>query len=181
MNLVTPPNWLLKAVKFPAVALLVKTMDCPEREVAKLCMVPELFMIPASLIVNVKPLPALPAVIVKASAPALNTMPLTSVSAERKTLVVAETPNVAVSADPLGTTFPVQLVNPVGRSTRFQSPLKPPNQVPLSAKLDSIGRIKTNAGRTQVMEAARMEESFLALPSVILLTFVFIGSAVIDG
>jgi hypothetical protein len=34
--------------------------------------------------------------------------------------------------------------------------------------------------RKAVMMTASMEESFLALPSVILLDFVFIGSAVVD-
>jgi hypothetical protein len=43
-------------------------------------------------------------------------MPLTSVSAEIETSVVCESPNVAVSAGPLGTPFGVQL------SAVFQSP-----------------------------------------------------------
>jgi hypothetical protein len=170
---------LVKSVKLPAVALLRNDICAAPRLTTKFCTIPELFVMPTPLMVITGTAAGLLA-IVNALAPGLNTMPLTSVFAERKTLVVEETPNVAVSADPLGTTVPVQLVNPVGRSTKFQSPLKPPNQVPLSAKLDSIGRIKTNAGRSQVMEATRMEESFLVVPSVILLAFVFIASAVMD-
>src|SRR6266481_4733535 len=131
-------------------------------------------MMPTPLMVNVNP----ELLIVYALAPAVNTMPFTSVLAEIETPVVLETPKVAVSAGPLGTTLPVQLVNPV--STKFQSPFKLPNQVPLSAKLDSIVTIKINAGRSQVMKAARMHRSFLAGRLVILICFVFMGSAVMD-
>jgi len=57
------------------------------------------------------------AVIVNALASALNTMPLTSVLAERDTPVVLEEANVAVSAEPLGGPPAVQLV------AVFQSPV----------------------------------------------------------
>src|SRR5947207_14251435 len=107
----------------------------PEREVAKFCVIPELLTIPAPLIVNMKPLPA---VIVKASAPGLNTMPLTSVLAERKTSVILEDANVAVSAGPFGTTLPVQLVSTL-IPTKFQSPIEvSSSQVAISTNLDSI-------------------------------------------
>jgi len=58
-----------------------------------------------------------PAVIVKALAPALNTMPFTSVFADRETPVVLEDANVAVSDAPLGTLGGVQF------AAWFQSPV----------------------------------------------------------
>ncbi len=68
---------------------------------------PELLVTPAPLIVNVTEGLA---VIVKALAPELNTMPLTSVLAEAETLVVLEVAKVAVSDEPLGTVAGVQLL-----------------------------------------------------------------------
>ena len=141
-------------------------------------MIPELLVIPAPLMVN---LVAGSTVTVNGLAPGLNTMPLTSVSAEMDTAVIkviVEDANVAVSADPLGTTSPDQL-EPV-----FQSPVKKEGvaiQVPLPAKLDSIVRIKTSAARSQVTEAARMRRSCLAVRLFILICFVFMGSAAMDG
>ena len=77
---------------------------------------PELLLTPAPVIEN--NVLAL-AVIVKALAPALNTIPLTSVTADTKGLVAFEVPNVAVSNGPLGTVIGLQLLavfqSPVGR------------------------------------------------------------------
>src|SRR5437870_79033 len=106
-------------------------------------------------------------------------MPSTSVSAEIKTSLVLEDSNVAVSIDPLGTTSPVQLVNPEGLKTKFQSPLKSPSQVQLAAKLDSVVTIKISASRSPVV-VPRMHRSSLAVPFVILPAFVFIDSALVD-
>jgi hypothetical protein len=61
--------------------------------------IPELFVIPTPLTVNVN---VGLAVIVNGLAPALKTMPLTSVPAEMETPVMLEDANVAVSADALG-------------------------------------------------------------------------------
>src|SRR5438477_6111219 len=163
LALATMPPLLMK-VPLAAVELTLNCVSPPVAPatapplVTKVCVVPELFVTPTPLMVNIKLLLTL---IVKASAPGLNTTPLTSVLVERKILVILEVAKVAVSAGPLGTTLPVQLVNPVGRSTKFQSPLRSPTQVPLSAKLDSIVRIKRSADRSRVMEVARMQGSFL--------------------
>ena len=73
--------------------------------VTKFCVTPELFVIPAPLTVNVN---VGPTVMVNALAPALKTMPFTSVLAERKTLVVLEVANDAVSVAPLGTVCGIQ-------------------------------------------------------------------------
>ena len=62
-------------------------------------MIPELFVMPTPLMVNVN---VGLAVIVNALAPELNTMPLTSVLAERETPVVFERANVAVSRWAIG-------------------------------------------------------------------------------
>jgi hypothetical protein len=67
--------------------------------------IPELFAIPAPLTVNVK---GGLAVIVNALAPELNTMPFTSVFADKETAVRLLVANVAVSDGPLGTVEPVQ-------------------------------------------------------------------------
>jgi len=170
-----------------AVALFVNfiTPKLPSKlfPITKFCVIPELFVMPTPLMVNANPEPLVESkgLIVKALAPGLNTMPLTSVSAERKTSVILEDANVAVSADPLGITSPVQLVTPNFGSKKFQSPSKGlAFQVALSAKLDLIVRIKTSTGRSQVMEAESMHGSFLAGRLVILICFVFMGSAVMD-
>jgi hypothetical protein len=69
-------------------------------------------------------------VIVNALAPALNTMPFTSVKAEMETPVLLEEANVAVSVGPLGTVAGVQL------PAVFQSPVVGlAFQVALPAKL----------------------------------------------
>jgi hypothetical protein len=76
-------------------------------------MVPELFVTPVPLIVrnlvNEEPDAT---VIVNALAPALNTIRLTSIEDDKTppTSVILETPNVAVSAGPLGTVLGVQFV-----------------------------------------------------------------------
>ena len=72
----------------------------------------------------------------KPLAPELKTMPLTSVAAESETLVMLETPKVAVSLGPLGTVDGVQL------PAVFQSPVAglpfqvalPANAVPSTTK-----------------------------------------------
>ena len=94
---------IVKVVRLPAVALLVKNI-CPRLPVlsaaaTKFCLIPELFVMPIPLITIVNDGLA---VIVNALAPGLNTMPSTSVLAERVTLVVLEDTNVAVSDGPLG-------------------------------------------------------------------------------
>src|SRR6266480_5033575 len=72
----------------------------PSSAVTKFFMLPELFVMPTPLIVSSNPGLMF---IVKALAPALNTMPLTSVLAERETAVRLLVANVAVSDGPLGT------------------------------------------------------------------------------
>jgi len=100
---------VVKAVKLPAVALLRKTICAPASSKAKFCTIPELFVMPAPLMVNVGEVPGVFA-IVNALAPELNTMPLSSVVNEMKGRVRLEDANVAVSAGPLGTVAGVQLV-----------------------------------------------------------------------
>src|SRR5438067_10071445 len=75
---------------------------------AKFCTIPELFVMPTPLMVNV----GAPSgkSIVNALALGLNTMPLTSISVVTKTSVWLERTNVAVSAGPLGTVLGVQLL-----------------------------------------------------------------------
>jgi len=118
-----PPNaplnvlpLFVKAVMLPAGALFVKDMvpklPAPSTAVTKFCVIPELFVMPTPLMVNVN---AGLAVIVNALA--LNTMPLTSVAAERETPVILEDANVAVSPEPLGGPPTVQL------PAVFQSPV----------------------------------------------------------
>jgi hypothetical protein len=80
----------------------------------KVWAIPELFVMPTFQ--NCKKFPRL-AVIVKALAPALNTMPSTNIPAERETPVMLEDANVAVSADPSGGPPAVQL------AAVFQSPV----------------------------------------------------------
>src|SRR5450432_720408 len=79
---------------------------------------PELFTMPAPLIVSAVGLLLGLTVIVNALAPGLKTMLLTSVLAERETPVTLETPNVALSAELLGTVAGVQL------EAVFQSPVR---------------------------------------------------------
>jgi hypothetical protein len=74
---------LVNIVKFPAVALLVNAI-VPKSPVTKFCGIPELFVMPTPLVVNAN---LGLAVIVNALAPAPNTIPSTSVSAESKTSV----------------------------------------------------------------------------------------------
>ena len=110
------PTWVLKTVKSPAVALFVNCMipgaSCPE-SASKFCVIPELFVTPVPLIVrNLVNEESEATVIVNALAPALKTMPLTSIEDDNRppTSVILETPNVAVSAGPLGTVLGVQFV-----------------------------------------------------------------------
>ena len=108
----------VKAVLIPAVALLLKRicpkLPAPSTAVTKFSVIPELFVIPVPLRVSVN---VVLAVMVKALAPALNTMPFTSVFAEIDTPVVLEVANVAVSPEPFGTVIGVQF------AAVFQSPL----------------------------------------------------------
>jgi hypothetical protein len=109
--------------------------------VTKFCVIPELFVMPTPLMVSVNEGLA---VMVKALAPELNAMPLTSVSAEMETPLVLEDANVAVSNGPLGMVGGVQLV------AWFQYPVAGlVFQVALSAKVllavESIS--STNAAR----------------------------------
>src|SRR6266566_8908307 len=111
-----PPNapltvlpLLVKRVQLPAVALPVKNISpklLPATAAIKFCVIPELFVMPTPLRVNVN---VGLAVIVNALPPALNTMPLTSVLAERETPVIVEDAKVAVSDGPLGMVAGVQL------------------------------------------------------------------------
>src|SRR5215471_17705166 len=73
----------------------------------KFCMVPELFAIPTPE--RVRDCFAR-VVMVKALAPALNTMLFTSVARVTKMAVVLERSKVAVSVDPFGTVFGIQLI-----------------------------------------------------------------------
>src|SRR5262245_60127973 len=94
---------LVKAVKLPAVALFVEFITVgPE---TKFWTTPELFVMPAPLMVNAKK----GLVIVNALAPGLNTMALTSVVCEMTGRFTLEVPNVAVSAGPLGGPLAIQL------------------------------------------------------------------------
>src|SRR5437868_15094911 len=109
-NCVMPPSesldggsLLVNSVRFPAVALflncIVPRVPVISAVVPKFSAIADLFTIPAPLTVYVN---VGPAMIVNALAPALNTMPFTSVLAERETLVVLEVANVAVSDGALG-------------------------------------------------------------------------------
>jgi len=89
-------------VELPAVALFVKVI-CPGPGV-KFCTIPELLVMPLPLIVTVGAW----LMNVNGLAPALNTIPFTSVSAAKNTLLILENANVAVSAAPLGTVAGVQ-------------------------------------------------------------------------
>src|SRR5207248_1723115 len=102
------PLLLVKMVEVPAVALLVKTICWGKlklRVATKFCVVPELFVMPAPLMVSAKKGLA---VIVKLLAPGAKVIPSTIVFAEIEMAVVLETANVAVSADPSGTVAGVQ-------------------------------------------------------------------------
>jgi len=132
---------LVKAVRLPAVALFVNTISptlpAPLTAVTKFCVIPELFVIPVPLMVNVN---VGVAVIVNALAPALNTMPFASVLPAVETPVVLEKPNVAVSDDPLGTVAGAQLL------AVFQSPVAGlANHVALPAKL--LLAVESRSGR----------------------------------
>jgi hypothetical protein len=92
----------------------------------KFWVIPELFVI-TPLMVNCV---AFATVIVKALAPELNSMPATSVKAERETPVIVEDAKVAVSDGPLGGPPAVQL------PAVFQSPVAGlANHVALAATL----------------------------------------------
>ena len=94
-------------------------------------MIPELFVMPTPLMLKKGLDPMGLAVIVNALAPALNTMPLTSVLSERETPLILENAKVAVSAGLLGGPPAVQL------AAVFQSPVAGvASQVALPAKLD---------------------------------------------
>jgi hypothetical protein len=71
----------------------------PKELATNLCAIPELFVIPVPLMVNVR---AERAAIVNLLAPALNTMPFTSVSREMETRVIVDTSKVAMSDGPFG-------------------------------------------------------------------------------
>ena len=89
-------------VKLPAVALFMK-MISPGPAV-KFCTIPELLVMPLPLIVTVGAW----LMSVNGLAPVLNTIPFTSVSAEKNTFFVPENANVAVSAAPFGIVAGVQ-------------------------------------------------------------------------
>src|SRR5207249_12222519 len=109
---------LVKMMEDPAVALLVKNirprLPAPSTAVTKFCVIPELFVMPTPLIVRVNPGSAV--MVWGLVAAGVKRMLLTSVFAEIETAVVFERPNVAVSADALGTVMGVQFV------AVFQSP-----------------------------------------------------------
>jgi len=100
---------MVNIVALPAVAVLVKTYPNTSQEssasTTKFCVISELFVMPVPLIVNLN---VGAAVIVNALALGLNTMPFTSVLAERETPIVFEAANVAVSDGPLGMVGGVQ-------------------------------------------------------------------------
>lgn len=132
----------VKTVPRPALALSVNiiTPRLPRSSAAapKFCMIPELLVIPTPLIVSVN---VGLAVMINLLAPGLKTMLLASVLAERKTPVVFEMSNVAVSAGPLGTVFGVQL------AAVFQSPLVGSScQVALPATAEPIAKRKSSRG-----------------------------------
>jgi hypothetical protein len=110
---------LVIAVKLPAVALFKKFIipcwPAPSTAVTKFCVNLELFVIPVPSMVNL--IVGLPTVIVNALAPASNTMPSTTVSAEMETPVIVDTSKVAVSENPLGGPPAVQF------AAVFQSPV----------------------------------------------------------
>jgi hypothetical protein len=97
---IAPP--FVNEVKLPAVALFVK-MICPGPGV-KFCTIPELLVMPVPLMVTVGAW----LTSVNGLAPALNTIPFTSVSAAKNTRVILEKANVAMSAVPLGIVAGVQ-------------------------------------------------------------------------
>src|SRR5258707_996693 len=112
----------------------------------KSCAFPELFVIPAPLIVNRRS-----HVTVKALAPALKIIWFTSVFADGERLVVADEPNVAVSLGPLGTAVGVQL------SIVFQSPvIGTALHVALSARLVRTPHTRTHAVNILAMNAQRL-------------------------
>src|SRR5436190_16480387 len=124
---------------------------------------------PTPLMVNVKLASLAGTEIVNALAPGLNTMPLTSVSAERETLVILDVAKVAVSFGPLGT-----VIGPQSAAVPQSPPIGLNAQVALPAWLDSIVRIKRSAGRSQAMKGARMQGSFLPDRLAILISSAFI-------
>src|SRR5438552_11183363 len=108
---------LLSKLALPAVELFENTIvPFPEASTAvtKLCVAAELFVIPVPLTVRVEP--GVTVMVCGFVAAVVNTMALTSVFAEIERSVVFEAPNVAVSADPLGTVAGLKFV------TVFQSP-----------------------------------------------------------
>jgi hypothetical protein len=129
----------------PVLALLVKVIVprfAPLVALTKFCVIPELFVIPAPLMVRVN---VGLAVIMNGSVS--NTIPLTCVFAEMETAVVdgdwTETSNVAMSDTPLGTVFWSQLL------AVFQSDvlgaklhLALPPKVTLGAKTNSISAME---------------------------------------
>jgi hypothetical protein len=113
------PAVLVSATPLPTVALLEKTKKPRRPEagltaVMKFCVLPELLMIPAPLMVRVNPGLAM---IAKLLAPAPNVIVLTWVLAEMETPVVADWANVAALCGLLGTTGGAQFM------AVFQSPL----------------------------------------------------------
>jgi hypothetical protein len=114
-----------------------------EGAATKFCVVPESFEMPTPLRVRVKPELA---VIVKLLAPGAKVIPSTIVFAELETVVVSESANVAVSADPSGTVAGDQFV------AIFQSPdVGLRSHVALPAWLAWMQSIKINAPKNPVM------------------------------
>src|SRR5437762_11892405 len=106
------PLLLVKTVPLPAVAELVNVIGTYCLLEIKVWVTPELLVMPVPLRVN-----CCEQVMVNGLAPALNTIPLTSIGPESEILVMLDVLKVAVSTGPLGTVLGVQL------SGSFQSPL----------------------------------------------------------
>jgi hypothetical protein len=142
----------VKAVRLPAVALFMNAIIDPSTALTKFSVIPELFVIPMPLMNNEE---RKGAVIVNALAPALNTIPFTSVNAEREISILLERANVAVSVGPFGTVAGVQFV------AVFQSLLPGLRfQVALPAK-----RLVTIAARpTRMMTAVKLTLFFIVAP-----------------
>ena len=110
-NCVTPPALLVMTA--PAAVALFENTIVPglfpkvSATVMKVWLTPELFVMPAPLMVSVK---LGLTVMLYAEAAGVNVMPFTSVFVEIATSLVFDKPNVATSADPLGTVAGLQLV-----------------------------------------------------------------------
>lgn len=113
--------------------------------VMKVCIIPELFLMPVPLNVNLEPEAK---VMVKGFVAAgVNVIPPTSVRSEVEILVMFERLNVAVSGDPLGTVVGVQL------AAVFQSPepgLRFHVALPACAKLAIATMVALSSARRAV-------------------------------